>query len=154
MNARSLNFILLFIICCLVIILFKATNENQNISKSNSTISRSDSFLINFNRKDYNRLKTLVTRFNDGKGDNLMLIPPIIDGGYLIHDVMSNGREIRWTVDNTRDAYSSDRGKTEYICKAIDINETTDHYVFELSKCNNHEDNEKLGLVSFLKEEL
>jgi hypothetical protein len=154
MSARSLNFILLFIICCLIIALLKATNENRNNSTNTSTISSSDSFLVNFNRTDYNRLEALVNRFKDGKGDVLMLIPPILDGGYWIHDVMSNGREIRWIVDNTRDPYSSDRGKTEYICKAIDIKETKDHFVFELSKCNNHEENEKLGLVSFLKEKL
>jgi hypothetical protein len=154
MSARSLNFILLFIICGLIIILLKATNENQNSSSNNSIIRRSDSFLVNFNRTDYNRLEKLVNRFKDGKGDNLMLIPPIIDGGYTIHDVMSDGREIRWTVDNTRDGMSADRGKTEYVCKAIDINETKAHFVFELSKCNNHEEKEKVGLVSFLKEEL
>jgi uncharacterized membrane protein YvbJ len=91
MSTRSLNFILLFIICCLVIILLRTTCENQNNNAKSRTISRSDSFLINFNRKDYDRLKTLVTRFNDGKGDNLMIIPPIIDGGHAIHDVMSNG---------------------------------------------------------------
>jgi hypothetical protein len=154
MSAKILNYVLLLIICSLVIILVNTNHENQSPPTKSNTISRSDSFLINFDRKDYERLKTLVTRFKEGKGDNLMLIPPIIDGGYWIHDVMSDGREIRWTVDSSRDPYSIDKGKTEYICKAIDIKETSNHYSFELSKCNNHEENEKLGLVSFLKEEL
>ncbi|QGQ99543.1 DUF4362 domain-containing protein [Paenibacillus psychroresistens] len=154
MSAKTLNYILLLIICSLVIILVKTNHENQSPSTKGNTINRSDSFLINFDLKDYEHLKTMVTRFKEGKGDNLMIIQATLEGVPSIHDVMSNGREIRWTVDNSRDPYSSDKGKTEYICRAIDIKETNDHYNFELSKCNNYEEKEKLRLVSFLKERL
>jgi hypothetical protein len=111
MSSRVLNYLLLIIIFSLVIALI-TTNKFQR----STDVSRSEHFLINFDQKDFNRLKEMVSRFKEGKGDNLMIIPPIIDGGYWIHDVMSNGREIYWVVDNSRDGMSSDRGKVEYIC--------------------------------------
>ena len=83
-----------------------------------------------------------------------MLIPPIIDGGEWIQDVITNGREIYWVVDNTRDGMSSNKGKTEYKCKAIDIKELEDYYTLVLSKCNNFKEDEELGMISFEKERL
>ncbi|WP_054958520.1 DUF4362 domain-containing protein [Paenibacillus dakarensis] len=149
MSNRLLNYILLTIILVLIIVLI-ITNKDR----SGKEESRNEFFLVNFDNKDFKRLEELANRFKEGKGDNLMLIPPIIDGGYWIHDVMSNGSEIYWAVDNSRDGMSSNRGKAEYICKAIDIRESEDHYTFELSKCNNFKEDEKLGMVSFLKERL
>ena len=149
MSHRLLNYILLTIILVLIIALI-ITNKD----KTSTEESRNEFFLVNFDRKDFKRLEVLANRFKEGKGDNLMLIPPVIDGGYWIHDVMSNGREIYWTVDNTRDGMSSNTGKKEYICKGIDIRELEDHYTFELSKCNNYKEDEKLVIVSFLKERL
>lgn len=147
MNSRVMNYVLLTIIAILSFALFTTANKQKIDSKS-------DHFLFNFDQKDFHRLKEMVDRFNEGKGDNLMLIPPIIDGGYWIHDVMSNGREIFWAVDNTRDGMSSDRGKKEFICKAIDIIESDEYYTFELSKCNNFKEHEKLHMVSFVKDEV
>ena len=78
-----------------------------------------------------------------------------MDSGPLIHDVNSNGKEINWIVDDTRDAWSADNGKTEYVCKSIRMNER-DHEFFdvELSKCNNFKEDEQLRLISFRKERL
>ena len=149
MSNKLLNYLLLTIILGLIITLI-ITNKDQSSKED----SRNEFILVNFDIKDFKLLEELVNRFKEGKGDNLMIIPPIIDGGYWIHDVMSNGREIYWMVDNTRDGMSSDRGKVEYICKAIDINESEEYYTIELSKCNDFMEDEKLGMVYFLMERL
>ncbi|WP_371264766.1 hypothetical protein [Paenibacillus sp. BC26] len=78
-----------------------------------------------------------MQRHNNGKGDYLMLIPPVIDGGYWIHDVHSDGREITWTIDNTRDGMSAERGKKVYQCKDISVIEKSDAYAYTLDKCDN-----------------
>lgn len=149
MSSKALNYLLLTIIVGLVAALIITNKDESHVAKL-----RSENFLVTFDNGDFKRLEEMVDRFKEGKGDNLMLIPPIIDGGYWIHDVMSNGREIYWTVDNTRDGMSSNRGKTEYICKAIDIRESEAYYTFELSKCKNFKEDEKLEVVSFFKDEL
>lgn len=150
MNRRSLNYNFLLVIVGLVITLYGVMDKQPK----ETIASRDDFFLVHFDQADYDRLEKMVQRFKEGKGDNLMLIPPIIDGGHWIYDVMSDGREIRWFVDNTRDGMSSDRGRTEYVCSAIDITETQEYYTFELSKCNNYDEDEKLNMASFFKDEL
>lgn len=149
MSSRLINFLLLTIIIILVITLIVTNKYQRSID-----VSRNEHFLINFDQRDFNRLEEMVNRFKEGKGDNLMIIPPIVDGGYWIHDVISNGREIQWVVDNSRDGMSSERGRVEYICKSIDINESEDYYTFVLSNCKNIKEDEILNIVSFIKEEL
>lgn len=65
-----------------------------------------------------------------------MLIPPIIDSGYWIHEVRSDGRQVTWTVDNTRDAHS-DQTKKVYRCKGISKLEEKEQYVYVLEQCDN-----------------
>jgi len=82
-----------------------------------------------------------------------MLIPPIIDGGYWIHDVQSNGREVIWTIDNTRDGMSSEHGKQVYRCKRISMDETNDRYVYTLNQCDN-EGEKSIPIFSLPKEDV
>ncbi|REE67027.1 hypothetical protein A8990_14536 [Paenibacillus taihuensis] len=67
------------------------------IMKTDTSDRKNDTILYHFDLKDVNRLNELVERHNNGKGDYLMLIPPIIDSGYVINDVHSDGKEVTWT---------------------------------------------------------
>ncbi|MGE6229495.1 hypothetical protein [Paenibacillus chitinolyticus] len=91
--------------------------------------------LVNLDQRDLKRLDELVGRFNRSQGDNLMVISPTIDSGPWIHDVHTDGTEIVWTVDNTRDAYSSPKEKQTYTCASVEKIETSERYVLQLSKC-------------------
>lgn len=137
--------VLVGIIGVLVIILVITLTTDKD------TLEREEFILHHFNKVDVERLNEMVQRHQNGKGDYLMLIPPIIDGGYWIHDVHSNGREITWTLDNTRDGMSSERGKQVYRCKSISMNETKEHYVYTLDQCDN-EGKKSLPILSILKE--
>ncbi|RXZ81742.1 DUF4362 domain-containing protein [Paenibacillaceae bacterium] len=152
MHSKRLNYVLLIIIAGLIAVLI--TTKASQASNESTVSSNNEHFLINFDQKDFKQLEDFVHRFKEGKGGNLTLIPPIVDGGYWIHDVMSNGREIHYTVDNTRDGMSSDRGQTSSICSAIDIQETEEYYHFELSQCTNPKKEDRLSLAVFLKERL
>ncbi|WP_169090846.1 DUF4362 domain-containing protein [Paenibacillus sp. PL91] len=105
-----------------ILVITQTTDKNE--------LERKDSILHHFNKADAERLNEMVHRHKNEKGDYLMLIPPIIDGGYWIHDVHSNGREITWTIDNTRDRMSSECGKLVYNCKSINMNEIKEQYVY------------------------
>jgi len=117
-------------------------------------LSHNDSIITNIDQAGFNRIEEVVNRFHNGKGDNLMIISPTIDSGPWIYDIYSNGREMIWVVDNTRDGMSGERGKTEYICKAIQMNETEEYFVVELSKCNNFHEEEKLPIFTIIKDQL
>lgn len=114
-------------------------------------LERRGIILHHFDQTDIRRLDEMVERHRVGKGDYLMLIPPIVDGGYWIHDVHSDGREISWTIDNTRDGMSAsaDQGKRTYTCKGISKSETDERYVYTLEQCNNEE--RKLPIFSVSK---
>lgn len=125
-----------------------------DLGETGSDESKHDDILIHFDQKDLNRMKETVQRFSEGKGDNLMLIEPTTDSGRLIHDFYSNGKELHWVKDDTRDAWSSSPGKIEYVCKAIELIETGERFNVELSQCNVQPDGEKINVISFLKERL
>lgn len=122
-----------------------------NLASNKNDLERDEIILHRFDRVEIERLNELVKRHQDGKGDYLMLIPPIIDGGYWIYDVHSNGKEITWTIDNTRDGMSSDRGKQVYRCNSIRMHETTEHFVYTLNECENQVD-KSLPIFSVLKD--
>lgn len=109
-----------------------------------------EDILHHFEQTDIRRLDEMVKRHGEGKGDYLLLIPRTVDGGYWIHDVHSNGREITWTIDNTRDGMSSEQGKMTYKCKVIGKSETDEHHVYTLEQCNNEQ--RKLPIFSISKD--
>ncbi|WP_219836157.1 DUF4362 domain-containing protein [Paenibacillus sp. R14(2021)] len=136
MKTKLIISVLIGVIALLVIVLTVTLTQNGS-SKRNDT---KDTILTRFDEKDVSRLNELVQRHNNGDGDYLMLIPPVIDGGYWIYDVHSNGKEITWTVDNTRDGMSAEKGKEVYQCKNISVSEKSDSYVYTLDKCENQGD--------------
>lgn len=140
--------VLIGIVGALVMILvINLTPDNNN------ALERNNNILHHFNKVDVDRLNEMVQRHKNGKGDYLILIPPIIDGGYWIHDVQSNGREVIWTIDNTRDGMSSEHGKQVYRCKRISMDETNDRYVYTLNQCDN-EGEKSIPIFSLFKEDV
>ncbi len=84
-----------------------------------------------------------------------MIITPTIDSGPIIHDVHSGRREIRWSVDNSRDAWNTNMKKTVYTCEAIRIHDRDSQFIdVQLSKCKNYKADEQLNILSFEKEKL
>jgi hypothetical protein len=147
---KTIIYIQLIVIIGLLCVIFVVLNQQSHKEK----IDPNNSIIKNFDQGDFDRIDEMVKRFNKRIGDNLMLISPTIEGGSWIHDVFSNGYEITWIVDNTRDGMSANTGKTEYHCQSIEINERDEHFVVELSRCTNYKEDEKLGLVAFRKEKL
>lgn len=114
---------------------------------------RNDTFLVNFDRVDLQRMEKFVSRFHDGKGDYVLAIPPVIDGGYWIYDLHSDGKQIDIMIDNTRDGYSADRSQSKLICGNIALEKVTrdgDTYtVLSVSDCDKSE--EGIRLFQFTK---
>lgn len=112
--------------------------------------------LVHFDRHDLELFNDFVDRFQQGFGGYFLLIPPVVDGGYWIHDVHSQGEVINWTIDNTRDGMSGEanRGKREFVCRAIERTDTGTTYTFALSRCNGYNDGEKIPVISFSKDQL
>lgn len=98
----------------------------------------------------------MVKKFNEGHGDNVMIIEPGMDSGPVIHDVYSNGKEIKWNVDHSRDAlYPKDQVKSQYVCRSIRVHERDKDYIdVQLSKCEGFKVDEQLSVLSFEREKL
>ncbi|WP_146250167.1 hypothetical protein [Paenibacillus flagellatus] len=116
---------------------------------------RYDTILVQFDRFDFERMNGFMKRFADGRDGYLMLIPPIVDGGYSIHDVRSDGGTIDWTIDRSRD--DGMRGgdpdsKQTLRCRSLERTEDAERYWFVLSKCDGYEEHAELPIVSFEKE--
>jgi len=105
--------------------------------------------LTNFNRLDYERMNKFYERFQDHKGDNLMLISPTTDSGPIIYDVNSNGSEIRFTTDATRDIYSGEKEKITYFCKEMNKEEGNHNNIFTVSNCKGFEKDDVKGYLQF-----
>lgn len=124
-----------------------------HLTTDKKVLERKNNILHHFDKVDVDRLNEMVERHKNGKGDYLLLIPPILDGGYWIHDVHSNGREVTWTIDNTRDGMSAKEGKQVYKCKNISMDETEDYYVYTLNQCDN-EGEKSIPIFRLRKEEV
>ncbi|OAB47184.1 DUF4362 domain-containing protein [Paenibacillus antarcticus] len=108
--------------------------------------------LTNFNKLEYERMHIFYERFQDHKGDNVMLISPTSDSGPIIYDVNFNGSEIRFTTDATRDAYSGQREKITYFCKEMNKEEGIHNNIFTVSNCKGFESEDVKGYLQFSKE--
>ncbi len=148
---QAVIYIQLAIILLLVTVILVILNQT---SQSDKPDTNNNSILTNLDRTDFNRMNEMIHRFNEGKGDNLMVISHTFDSGPWIHDISANGREINWIVDNTRDGMSANPGKTEFVCKAIQMTDYAEYYIVELSKCKNDKNDEVLDILTFLKENL
>ncbi|WP_201004916.1 DUF4362 domain-containing protein [Paenibacillus glycanilyticus] len=65
-------------------------------------------------------MQHFINRFHDHKFDYVLAIPPFLDGGYVIYDLIADDGEVKVRLDSTRDIYSSDAG-LQLTCKAIEF---------------------------------
>ncbi|MDF2652765.1 MAG: hypothetical protein K0Q73_8570 [Paenibacillus sp.] len=139
-KVRSIKFLLIGVIVCLLCSCSKSDEQRDQ---------RHDNILINYDLTDFKRIEKFVSRFKEGKGDYLLVIPPIIDGGYWIYDIHSDGTKIDISIDASRDFYS-DQSVSKYSCKGITINdekfEGKTRRVVTANNCDGKEQIDKLGL--------
>ncbi|SEO97200.1 DUF4362 domain-containing protein [Paenibacillus sp. OV219] len=140
----------LIIVALLGVISILVVKPDTNKTTNNHAI------IINYDRADLDRLEEMVSRFNEGHGDNLMIIEPGMDSGPVIHDVITNGREIKWTVDHSRDAwFPKNKNKIVYECKSVRLHERDRDYIdVQLSQCEGFNGKEQLPVLSFPREKL
>lgn len=109
--------------------------------------------ITHFDQLDLDRIREMIHRFKEGKGDNLTMLRWGVDSGPFIHDVYDDGKVLHWTVDSTRD-WAGYNGKIEYVCREIQLTEVEEFYKVELSDCENQPEDFKVNPVSFPKDEL
>jgi len=134
------RFKIVFITIISVALVLSACTQSEKPSAKNST----NDILVNYDEEDFKRIEYFVSRFNEGKGDYILVIPPIIDGGYWIYDFLTDGKEVSIKIDSSRDFYSN-REKFEFSCKGISIiNEKNDEgeviSILEANGCKGSED--------------
>lgn len=124
---KNFKFILLILVC-LGLSACSSSNNNQE-----QQIHTGSDILKTFGDEDFKRVQEFVDRFNDKNGDYILAIPPIIDGGYTIYDLKSDGNIVTIRMDGTRDMY----GGTEstFTCKAMDIQDDGSKQLLVLDKC-------------------
>jgi hypothetical protein len=94
--------------------------------------------LKTFDDEDLMRMQEFVNRFNNKKGDYILAIPPIINGGYTIYDLKSDGNLVTIRMDGTRDNYSGKESK--FTCGAMKMEKEGDKQHLVLGKCKGLEE--------------
>ncbi|WP_084760229.1 DUF4362 domain-containing protein [Cohnella panacarvi] len=108
--------IVTILVWSLLILLSACSSPNKTIESR-----KPDNILINYDKEDFSRIEEFVARFNKHQADYLLVIPPIIDGGYWIYDFISDGKQVKITIDTSRDGYS-DGSISKYSCQGLSIN--------------------------------
>jgi hypothetical protein len=112
--------------------------SSSKVDKNKQIIHHESNIMKSFDEQDYKRMKQFVDRFNDKKGDYILAIPPIIDGGYTIYDLYSDGNRVTIKIDGTRDIYGGREYK--YVCGAMKIENNGEEQVVVMNKCEGLEE--------------
>jgi hypothetical protein len=110
--------------------------------------------LTHFDQTDFERIKEMLTRFEEGKGDNLTILRWGIDSGPFVYDFYTDGQVLHLRADLTRDYMSTAPGKTEYVCKSVTLEETAEFYNVELYECKDYPKEQHVQMITFRKDEL
>lgn len=105
--------------------------------------------LTNADRVDYERMDMYYKRYLAGKGDSLMLIRPSVDSGPAILDIHTDGIEIYWNVDLTRDVYSSEKTKRTYVCRELNKTSENGYVTYHVSNCDGNVNELEIASISF-----
>lgn len=128
-----------FKLVLLILVCFGLSACSNSSNNQEQKIYTGSNILKTFGDEDLNRMQEFVDRFNDKNGDYVLAIPPIIDGGYTIYDLNSNGNLLTIRMDSTRDMYG--RGKeSTFTCGAMKIQEEGDKQQLVLGKCEGLEE--------------
>ncbi|WP_324254080.1 hypothetical protein [Paenibacillus sp. 1001270B_150601_E10] len=77
-----------------------------------------------------------------------MIVGPNIDSGPVITNINSNGKEIVWIIDMSRDVYTN--GAIEvYKCKKLNREEDNERTVFSASNCEGYLEDDLKGSIAF-----
>ncbi|WP_127495090.1 DUF4362 domain-containing protein [Paenibacillus glycanilyticus] len=143
---KKIIWLLSFVIVILGIGLFYSLR--LNVTNKNDYLQRS--ILYKFDQTDLNRINTFYERFLEHEGDYLVIIGHTIDSGPAITNINSNGKEIVWINDMSRDAYSN--GAIEvYKCKKLNKEEEYASTVFSVSNCEGYLEDDIKGYIAFPK---
>lgn len=148
---KKTSILLSILIVCLVICLGLSLNTNYQLMQREK---KSSYILTRFDKTDLQRMNRLIERFKHHQGDNLLVISPSIDSGPEIHEVFSNGSQIKWIIDNTLDGLNTDQGKVMLTCQNINTEESDDSIAVFVSKCSGYKEDQKIVVEKFLKDEM
>ncbi|MCM3626758.1 DUF4362 domain-containing protein [Paenibacillus glycanilyticus] len=106
--------------------------------------------LRKMDQSSLSRMNTLYERFLNHKDDYLMIIGPNIDSGPIITNINSNGKDIVWINDTSRDVFTN--GSVEvYKCRQLNKSEEKSGTIFSVSKCQGYSEDEIKGSIEFPK---
>jgi hypothetical protein len=125
--------LMLLILVCFGLSACSNSNNNQE-----QQIHTGNNIIKTFGDEDLMRMQEFVDRFNDKKGDYVLAIPPIIDGGYTIYDLKSDGTLVTIRMDGTRDMYGG--RESTFTCGAMKIQDEGDKQQLVLGKCEGLDD--------------
>ncbi|WP_054028657.1 hypothetical protein [Bacillus sp. FJAT-28004] len=96
---KNFKLVLLILVCFGISACSNSSNNHKQPIHTGSDI------LKTFGDEDLIRMKEFVDRFNNKKSDYVLAIPPFLDGGYSIYDLISDGKLVTIKRDSTRDIY-------------------------------------------------
>lgn len=117
-----------------------------NVTNKKDYLQRS--ILYKRDQNDLKRMNTFYERFLDQKADYLVIIGPTIDSGPAITNIHSNGKDIVWIYDNSRDVYSNGL-IGGYKCKKLYKEEEGARTVFSVSNCEGYLKDDIKGRIAF-----
>ncbi|WP_270169258.1 DUF4362 domain-containing protein [Paenibacillus sp. SYP-B4298] len=126
------NLLLLILVC------FGLSACSNSTSYQEQQIHTGQNILKTFGDEDLERMQEFVDRFNDNRSDYVMAIPPIIDGGYAIYDLKSDGDMVTVRTDRTRDMYSGK--ESTFSCRAMEVRKDGSKQIVVLDKCEGLEE--------------
>ncbi|WP_054028103.1 DUF4362 domain-containing protein [Bacillus sp. FJAT-28004] len=128
---KNFKLVLLILVCFGISACSNSSNNHKQPIHTGSDI------LKTFGDEDLIRMKEFVDRFNNKKSDYVLAIPPFLDGGYSIYDLISDGKLVTIKRDSTRDIYGG--SKSTFTCKAMKIQEEGDEQQLVLGSCEAEE---------------
>lgn len=101
---------------------------------------------------DYNviraiRMEKFLHRFNEQHSDRLFFMQSTIEGGYVLSDLYLSKKEITFTLDYSRDSYST-QASDSISCKSMKRKIENFNIVYSLSQCDQFPKDEDISIIS------
>ncbi|WP_425270908.1 DUF4362 domain-containing protein [Paenibacillus ferrarius] len=101
---------------------------------------------------DYNvvraiRMEKFVHRFNEKHSDRLFFMQSTIEGGYVLSDLHLSKNEITFTIDYSRDSYST-QASDSISCRSIKRKIENFNIVYSLSQCDQFPKDQDIPIIS------
>ncbi|MGO4274907.1 hypothetical protein AB4Z22_34615, partial [Paenibacillus sp. TAF58] len=76
-----------------------------------------------------------------------LIVRSTIEGGYILLELYSTGKDIKLSIDNSGDIYSSQE-KQSITCKNIRREIKNINIIYNLEQCENLSIDERVGIIS------